>query len=121
MSIPRSRKELPRFLQITASKVSDTDEGIASDCESNSGFQQHQGLVQQLREKDQHILALESDTLKWEQRYLEEMALRHLAVDAVSMPKCVSAFDGVLFMPNRRQCSCLVSQTVVGSVLISCQ
>ena len=74
------------YLQISASKASDTDEGIASDCESTTGFQ-YQGLLQQLCEKDQRILALESEMLKWEQRYLEESALRHLAVDAVSMPK----------------------------------
>ncbi len=48
--------------------------------------------MQQLREKDQRILALESGMLKWEQRYLEESALRHLAVDAASMPKYVRSF-----------------------------
>ncbi len=74
------------------------DEGIASDCESSSGHVpvhppaapplQHGALLQQqVREKEQRILQLEADVLKWEQRYLEETALRHLALDAVAMPK----------------------------------
>lgn len=55
-----------------------------SDCgnsESNSE------LKRRLREKDEKIMRLEGDCAKWEQRYLEESALRQAAIDAASIPK----------------------------------
>lgn len=70
--------------QATANKTSDTDEGISSDSESPTSIQ---SLVQQMQEKEQRVLELESDILKWEQKFLEETAIRQLAVDAASTPK----------------------------------
>lgn len=40
-----------------------------------------------LRERDEKIMSLEGDVAKWEQRYLEESALRQAAIDAASLPK----------------------------------
>ncbi|KAL0832578.1 hypothetical protein ABMA28_000778 [Loxostege sticticalis] len=40
-----------------------------------------------LRERDERLLALEGECAKWEQRYLEEAALRQAAVSAASIPK----------------------------------
>lgn len=39
---------------------------------------------QQLREKEEHILALEADITKWEQKYLEESTMRQFAMDAAA-------------------------------------
>lgn len=44
-------------------------------------------LKRKLREKDEKIMRLEGDCAKWEQRYLEESALRQAAIDAASIPK----------------------------------
>ncbi|XP_030749777.1 angiomotin-like protein 1 isoform X2 [Sitophilus oryzae] len=44
-------------------------------------------LKRQLREKDENLMRLEGECAKWEQRYLEENALRQAAIDAASIPK----------------------------------
>ncbi|KAJ0178958.1 hypothetical protein K1T71_005733 [Dendrolimus kikuchii] len=44
-------------------------------------------LRRQVRERDERLLALEGECAKWEQRYLEEAALRQAAVSAASIPK----------------------------------
>lgn len=44
-------------------------------------------LKRQLREKDEKLMRLEGECAKWEQRYLEENALRQAAIDAASIPK----------------------------------
>ncbi|XP_038674082.1 angiomotin-like protein 1 isoform X2 [Scyliorhinus canicula] len=41
-------------------------------------------LMEILREKEERILALEADMTKWEQKYLEERAMRHFAMDAAA-------------------------------------
>ena len=46
-------------------------------------------LRRALRERDERLLALEGECAKWEQRYLEEAALRQAAVSAASIPKYV--------------------------------
>ncbi|KAJ7320096.1 hypothetical protein JRQ81_019607 [Phrynocephalus forsythii] len=39
-------------------------------------------LIELVREKEERILALEADMTKWEQKYLEESAIRHFAMNA---------------------------------------
>lgn len=41
-------------------------------------------LSEQLREKEEKILALEADMTKWEQKYLEESTIRHFAMNAAA-------------------------------------
>ncbi|XP_074860514.1 angiomotin-like protein 2 [Carettochelys insculpta] len=41
-------------------------------------------LAEQLREKEERILALEADMTKWEQKYLEECTMRQFAMDAAA-------------------------------------
>uniref|UniRef100_A0ACB8FG75 Angiomotin-like protein 1 n=1 Tax=Sphaerodactylus townsendi TaxID=933632 RepID=A0ACB8FG75_9SAUR len=41
-------------------------------------------LMELVREKDERILALEADMTKWEQKYLEESAIRHFAMNAAA-------------------------------------
>ncbi|XP_069746904.1 angiomotin-like protein 1 isoform X2 [Narcine bancroftii] len=41
-------------------------------------------LMESLREKEERILALETDMTKWEQKYLEERAMRHFAMGAAA-------------------------------------
>ncbi|XP_010136815.1 PREDICTED: angiomotin-like protein 2, partial [Buceros rhinoceros silvestris] len=43
-------------------------------------------LSEQLREKEEKILALEADMTKWEQKYLEECTMRQFAMDAAEAP-----------------------------------
>lgn len=57
------------------------------DSPSGSGAESPSELKRQLREKDEKIMRLEGDCTKWEQRYLEESALRQAAIDAASIPK----------------------------------
>ncbi|GAB6020799.1 hypothetical protein CHUAL_003457 [Chamberlinius hualienensis] len=61
--------------------------GIESDehkCDEEGGIDT---LKRAIREKDNRIMALESEVSKWEQHYLEENAMRQIAIDAASMPK----------------------------------
>jgi hypothetical protein len=41
-------------------------------------------LQQQLREREERVLALEADITKWEQKYLEESTMRQFAMDAAA-------------------------------------
>lgn len=41
-------------------------------------------LSEQLREKEEQVLALEADMTKWEQKFLEERAMRQFAMDAAA-------------------------------------
>lgn len=50
-------------------------------------------LKRRLRERDEKIMSLEGDVAKWEQRYLEESALRQAAIDAASLPKSVKSYS----------------------------
>lgn len=62
----------------------DTDDGISSDSESATNIH---GLIRQMQEKERHILRLEAEVARWEQKFLEETVFRQLAVDAISIPK----------------------------------
>ncbi|XP_068217068.1 LOW QUALITY PROTEIN: serine-rich adhesin for platelets-like [Palaemon carinicauda] len=44
-------------------------------------------LRREIREKEEKIMLLEGEVTKWEQRYLQESAMRQLAIEAASMPK----------------------------------
>ena len=54
-------KNKPLWLQSSGGKSVDHDEGIASDTEAPTSVQ---ALLQQLHEKEQHILNLESEILQ---------------------------------------------------------
>ncbi|XP_062336469.1 angiomotin-like protein 2b [Osmerus eperlanus] len=41
-------------------------------------------LQERLREREEHILALEADTVRWEQKYLEESTMRQFAMDVAA-------------------------------------
>ena len=41
-------------------------------------------LMELVREKEERILALEADMTKWEQKYVEESAIRHFAMSAAA-------------------------------------
>uniref|UniRef100_A0A8D0GGC1 Angiomotin like 1 n=1 Tax=Sphenodon punctatus TaxID=8508 RepID=A0A8D0GGC1_SPHPU len=41
-------------------------------------------LMELVREKEERILALEADMIKWEQKYLEESTIRHFALNAAA-------------------------------------
>ncbi|XP_066555340.1 angiomotin-like protein 1 isoform X2 [Amia ocellicauda] len=53
-------------------------------------------LMELLREKEERILALEADMTKWEQKYLEESAMRHFAMDAAATAAAQSYSDSSL-------------------------
>ena len=41
-------------------------------------------LMELVRVKEERILALEADMTKWEQKYVEESAIRHFAMNAAA-------------------------------------
>ncbi|MEE6472966.1 hypothetical protein FKM82_009793, partial [Ascaphus truei] len=51
---------------------------------SNSPEYNAPALMDLLRKKEETILTLEADMTKWEQKYLEESAMRHFAMDAAA-------------------------------------
>ncbi|XP_066442885.1 angiomotin-like protein 1 isoform X2 [Eleutherodactylus coqui] len=51
---------------------------------SNNSDYSATALMDLLRKKEETILALEADTTKWEQKYLEESAKRHFTMDAAT-------------------------------------
>lgn len=51
---------------------------------SNNSDYSAPALMDLLRKKEETILALEADTTKWEQKYLEESAKRHFTMDAAT-------------------------------------
>ncbi|XP_044262243.1 LOW QUALITY PROTEIN: angiomotin-like protein 2 [Tribolium madens] len=80
------RLQLERELQRT--KLAQGEGGKSGwDSPNGSGNESPSELKRRLREKDEKIMQLEGDCTKWEQRYLEESALRQAAIDAASIPK----------------------------------
>lgn len=63
--------------------------GGGNNNEQSSSGETIADLKRRLRERDEKIMSLEGDVTKWEQRYLEESALRQAAIDAASLPKYV--------------------------------
>ncbi|KAK2577278.1 hypothetical protein KPH14_003415 [Odynerus spinipes] len=61
--------------------------GGGNNSEQSSSGETIADLKRRLRERDEKIMSLEGDVAKWEQRYLEESALRQAAIDAASLPK----------------------------------
>lgn len=41
-------------------------------------------LQERLREREEHILALEADMVRWEQKYLEESTMRQFAMEVAA-------------------------------------
>lgn len=71
--------------------------GWDSPCGDNS--ENISELKRRLREREEKIMRLEGECSKWEQRYLEESALRQAAIDAASIPKLVySIFKNILLL-----------------------
>lgn len=80
------RLQLERELQ-RAKNLQNGDDGKGGwDSPVGSGESASE-LKRRLRERDEKIMRLEGECSKWEQRYLEESALRQAAIDAASIPK----------------------------------
>ena len=41
-------------------------------------------LHERLREREERVLALEADTVRWEQKYLEESTMRQFAMEVAA-------------------------------------
>lgn len=65
------------FLFQWQSHAQQTSPGSYSDLNVSS-------LHQQLREREEQVLALEADITRWEQKYLEESTMRQFAMDAAA-------------------------------------
>ncbi|XP_060523638.1 angiomotin-like protein 2 isoform X2 [Cylas formicarius] len=79
------RLQLERELQRTKAAQGNERKG-GWDSPNGSGESTSE-LKRQLREKDESIMKLEGECAKWEQRFLEENALRQAAIEAASIPK----------------------------------
>nr|XP_057929900.1 angiomotin-like 2a [Doryrhamphus excisus] len=73
----RLRTRLEQELKSMRAQQNQTSGPVAS--EPSSSLSQ-----QQLREREERILALEADITKWEQKYLEESTMRQFAMDAAA-------------------------------------
>ncbi|KAF5290890.1 hypothetical protein FQA39_LY14570 [Lamprigera yunnana] len=80
------RLQLERELQRTRGITNDEIKH-GWDSPGGSGEESASELKRRLREKDEKIMRTEGECSKWEQRYLEESALRQAAIDAASIPK----------------------------------
>ncbi|XP_048190568.1 angiomotin-like protein 2 [Perognathus longimembris pacificus] len=72
--------------ELKALRAQQRQTGTSSSGASHGGSQELSALrlSEQLREKEEQILALEADMTKWEQKYLEERAMRQFAMDAAA-------------------------------------
>ncbi|XP_005406857.1 PREDICTED: angiomotin-like protein 2 [Chinchilla lanigera] len=72
--------------ELKALRAQQRQAGTPSGGNSNGGSPELSALrlSEQLREKEEQILALEADMTKWEQKYLEERAMRQFAMDAAA-------------------------------------
>lgn len=72
--------------ELKALRAQQRQAGTPSGGSSNGGCPELSALrlSEQLREKEEQILALEADMTKWEQKYLEERAMRQFAMDAAA-------------------------------------
>jgi len=55
--------------------------------EGREGEEDSDSLIRKLSEYEEKIIRMESERTQWEQRYLEESAMRQVAIDAASIPK----------------------------------
>ena len=65
---------------------------LRAEQESRDGREDREGedvdsLARKLSESEEKMIRLESEKTQWEQRYLEESAMRQVAIDAASFPK----------------------------------
>ncbi|XP_044731110.1 angiomotin-like protein 1 isoform X2 [Chrysoperla carnea] len=82
------RLQLERELRSERSRPGDEGSGHNSGGSNNNTTGESSAeLKRRLRERDEKIMRLEGECAKWEQRYLEESALRQAAIDAASIPK----------------------------------
>jgi len=81
------REETERQLRGQLEKELREGGGSGNGNEQTSSGETIADLKRRLRERDEKIMSLEGDVAKWEQRYLEESALRQAAIDAASLPK----------------------------------
>ncbi|KYM79369.1 Angiomotin [Atta colombica] len=81
------REETERQLRGQLEKELREGGGSGNGNEQTSNGETIADLKRRLRERDEKIMSLEGDVAKWEQRYLEESALRQAAIDAASLPK----------------------------------
>uniref|UniRef100_A0A1Y1NEF0 Angiomotin C-terminal domain-containing protein n=2 Tax=Photinus pyralis TaxID=7054 RepID=A0A1Y1NEF0_PHOPY len=88
------REQTERKLRLQLERELQRTRGMAGDemkhgwgSPSGSGEESASELKRRLREKDEKIMRIEGECSKWEQRYLEESALRQAAIDAASIPK----------------------------------
>ncbi|KAJ7324974.1 hypothetical protein JRQ81_017994 [Phrynocephalus forsythii] len=75
----RLRTRLEQELKMLRAQQRQTGVPCGGPPESNAHI-----LSEQLREREEKILALEADMTKWEQKYLEECTMRQFAMDAAA-------------------------------------
>ncbi|KAM5179874.1 angiomotin-like protein 1 isoform 2-T2 [Mantella aurantiaca] len=78
------REQLERRLRTRLEKELDSLRMQQRHVNCQNGEYSAPALMDLLRKKEETILALEADTTKWEQKYLEESAMRHFTMDAAT-------------------------------------
>lgn len=81
----QTERQLRLQLEMELQRTKNLDD--VNSCIDSSQMESLSELKRRLRDREEKIIMLEGDCSKWEQRYLEESALRQAAIDAASIPK----------------------------------
>ncbi|XP_017782516.1 PREDICTED: angiomotin-like isoform X2 [Nicrophorus vespilloides] len=83
----QTERQLRQQLEMELERTKRDDCGKSSWADIRGLNSDDADLKKRLREREEMIMRLEGECSKWEQRYLEENALRQAAIDAASIPK----------------------------------
>ena len=85
----QTERKLRMQLEIELQRTKNVNDENNSNSEqySNVQLESVSELKRRLRDREEKLIYLEGECSKWEQRYLEESALRQAAIDAASIPK----------------------------------
>ncbi|KAI4460309.1 angiomotin [Holotrichia oblita] len=83
----QTERQLRLQLEMELQRTKNANFDDHSICIDSTQMESLSELKRRLREREEKIISLEGECSKWEQRYLEESALRQAAIDAASIPK----------------------------------
>lgn len=83
----QTERNLRLQLELELQRTKNANGEVYRDMSNGNNLEFASELKKRLRERDEKIMRLEGECSKWEQRYLEESALRQAAIDAASIPK----------------------------------
>ncbi|KRT80802.1 hypothetical protein AMK59_5736 [Oryctes borbonicus] len=83
----QTERQLRLQLELELQRTKNANFDDSNICMDSTQMESLSELKRRLRDREEKIITLEGECSKWEQRYLEESALRQAAIDAASIPK----------------------------------